>query len=45
MFAIIFGISRMVKVAKKINNDRYFETEGVEFKVLFCKAFSLASDD
>jgi hypothetical protein len=29
MFAIIFWIRWKVKVAKKVNNDKYFETEGV----------------
>jgi hypothetical protein len=27
----IFLIRRMIKVVKKINNDKYFETEEVQF--------------
>jgi hypothetical protein len=32
MFAIIFWIRWIVKVAKKVNIDKYFETEVVDFK-------------
>jgi hypothetical protein len=34
-FAIIFWIRRMVKVEKKINSDKYFDTEGVRNMPLY----------